>query len=185
MEIPEFKLYNFDHALAIAGSVHAGQVDRGSEPYILHPIRVSLRLGSPMLRIVGLLHDTLEDCKDYELEFLKMEISNSFGSFVLSLVEQLTRREEQYERYISGIIPYPAACLVKLADLEDNLDQSRWERTGYTPAIEKRQRYLWARWYLQRALVYAEKQSMPPLGVCKTKDSQTAINAGNTTDRAQ
>lgn len=35
---------NIDEALQIAVDAHAGQIDIGGEPYILHPIRVMLKM---------------------------------------------------------------------------------------------------------------------------------------------
>ena len=59
-----------DQALAIAVRAHAGQVDRGGRPYILHPLRLMHRCQSDEEMIVALLHDTVEDgdisLKDFE-----------------------------------------------------------------------------------------------------------------------
>ena len=38
-----------------------GQLDKGGQPYILHPIRVMLQCGSMEERAAALLHDVLED----------------------------------------------------------------------------------------------------------------------------
>ena len=58
---------NLEKAIKIAVEAHTGQVDKGGNPYILHPLRVMLSLNSEEERIVGVLHDVVEDCapKDY------------------------------------------------------------------------------------------------------------------------
>jgi len=35
-----------ERAIAIAATAHAGQVDKGGAPYILHPLKVMLRMSS-------------------------------------------------------------------------------------------------------------------------------------------
>lgn len=59
-----------DQALTIAVRVHAGQMDRGGRPYILHPLRLMHHCQSDEEMIVALLHDTVEDgdisLKDFE-----------------------------------------------------------------------------------------------------------------------
>ena len=50
-----------ERAIAIAADAHAGARDKAGEPYILHCLRVMLRLGSEEERIAAVLHDLLED----------------------------------------------------------------------------------------------------------------------------
>jgi len=50
-----------EKALTIAYTAHAGQVDKAGEPYILHPLRVMLKMRSDEEKIVALLHDVVED----------------------------------------------------------------------------------------------------------------------------
>ena len=49
-------------AIQIAVSAHAGQTDKGGNPYILHPLRVMQSLKTTDEMIVGVLHDVVEDC---------------------------------------------------------------------------------------------------------------------------
>ena len=53
---------NLEKAIKIAAEAHTGQVDKGGNPYILHPLRVMLSLETEEERIVGVLHDVVEDC---------------------------------------------------------------------------------------------------------------------------
>lgn len=56
---------DLNRAIEIATLAHAGQVDKGGAPYIMHPIRVMLAMDTEEARIVAVLHDVLEDCPDY------------------------------------------------------------------------------------------------------------------------
>ena len=46
-----------ERAIAIAATAHEGQVDKGGTPYILHPLKVMLRVNTLEERIVAVLHD--------------------------------------------------------------------------------------------------------------------------------
>jgi (p)ppGpp synthase/HD superfamily hydrolase len=50
-----------ERAIAIAAEAHAGQVDKAGAPYVLHPLRMMLRMSSIDERIVAALHDVCED----------------------------------------------------------------------------------------------------------------------------
>lgn len=111
-----------ERAVAIAAEAHAGQVDKAGEPYLLHPLRVMLAVGSEEARIAAVLHDVVEDTP-WTLEQLREE---GFSDAVLRAVEGVTRREEEtYEEFIERAAENPIAAHVKLADIRDNLDLSR------------------------------------------------------------
>src|SRR5687767_7834956 len=50
-----------ERAIAIAAEAHAGQVDKAGAAYILHPLRVMLRMRTASERIAAVLHDVVED----------------------------------------------------------------------------------------------------------------------------
>ncbi len=111
-----------ERAIAIAAEAHAGDVDKAGGPYVLHPIRVMLRLASPEERIAAVLHDVVEDT-DWTLEGL---LAEGFSPEVVEAVDALTRREEEsYEEFVLRVARNPIGLRVKLADLEDNLDLTR------------------------------------------------------------
>ena len=113
---------SLEDAIVLASQAHAGQVDKTGQPYILHPLRVMLRLGDPAARIVAMLHDVVEDT-DITLDDLRR---GGYPAEVVEAVDLVTRREgESYEAFIERLAPHPIARLVKLADLEDNMDTSR------------------------------------------------------------
>lgn len=109
-------------AIKIATTAHAGQIDKAGAPYIFHPLRVMMAGNSEIEHICGVLHDTIED-SDITLEFLQKE---GFTEEVLAVLDCLTKRHgEKYDDFISRVLRNKTACLVKLADLRDNMDLSR------------------------------------------------------------
>jgi (p)ppGpp synthase/HD superfamily hydrolase len=134
-----------EKAIVIAAEAHRGQTDKAREPYILHPLRVMLRVSSPVERMAAVLHDVLED-SDWTLADLERE---GFCREVLEAVDALTRcAGESYEDFLHRAAGHPVALRVKLADLEDNLDLSR---IGAPTEADWRRmvRYRWARSLLQ------------------------------------
>lgn len=111
-------------ALRLANQVHWGQVDKAGQPYIWHPIRVSLKFSHSKDQIVGLLHDTVEDA-DADLwprGELKKEIYSSFGLEVGDAVEAITHRPNEYlPDYWARVKANPIALMVKVEDIHDNV----------------------------------------------------------------
>jgi len=113
---------NLEQAISIASLAHQGQLDKGGEPYILHPLRVMMKLKDNKQRIVAVLHDVIEDTKvtDIDLIFQGLDID------LINVILTLTRnKNESYDEYINRISNDEFAIQVKLADLEDNMDISR------------------------------------------------------------
>ncbi|PKA68591.1 MULTISPECIES: HD domain-containing protein [Pseudomonas] len=111
-----------ERAIAIAATAHAGQVDKGGAPYILHPLKVMLRMTSLEERIVAVLHDVVEDCA-ISLDDLRKE---GFSEEVLTAIASVTKVPgESYEEFVERAAQNPIGRVVKLADLEENSDLSR------------------------------------------------------------
>jgi len=111
-----------ERAIEVAAAAHAGQQDKAGEPYILHPLRVMLRVASPEERIVAVLHDVVEDTH-VTIEQLRAE---GFSQTVLDAVDAVTKRDgEGYEEFVARAAHHPVGRAVKLADLLDNSDLSR------------------------------------------------------------
>ncbi len=110
-----------EDAIALAASLHKGQVDKAGQRYILHPLRVMLSLDDDRARIAAVLHDTVEDCG------LTLEtIGTRFGADIAEAVDALTKREgEDYTRFIERCGRNPLARKVKLADIGDNSNLAR------------------------------------------------------------
>lgn len=108
-----------ERAIQIAANAHAGQTRKDGSPYILHPLRLMLKMDSDEARIVAILHDVVEDT-DISFEDLRRE---GFPESVLEALRLLTHdKDTPYEEYVEWIKPHPLARKVKLADLEDNFD---------------------------------------------------------------
>ena len=111
-----------ERAIAIAAAAHAGQLDKGGAPYILHPLKVMLRMTTLEERIVAVLHDVVEDC-DISLDDLRKE---GFSEEVLTAIQSVTKVPgESYEDFVERAAQNPIGRVVKLADLEENSDLSR------------------------------------------------------------
>lgn len=111
-----------ERAISLAALAHEGQVDKAGAPYILHVLRVMMRLESPEERMAAALHDVVEDC-GWTLERLRDE---GFPEAVISGVDAVTRREpESYEEFVRRAKADPIGRRVKWADLQDNSDLSR------------------------------------------------------------
>lgn len=111
-----------ERAIAIAAAAHEGQVDKGGAPYILHPLKVMLRVNTLEERIVAVLHDVVEDC-GICFDDLRNE---GFSETVLMAIAAVTKvPDESYEEFVERVAQNPIGRVVKLADLEENSDLSR------------------------------------------------------------
>ncbi|WP_331665420.1 hypothetical protein [Anaerocolumna sp.] len=109
-------------AIEIATKAHAGQVDKGGAPYILHPLRVMLNCESEAAKVCAALHDVIEDT-NITLDDLKAE---GFTDEIITVLDCLTKRTgESYDEFINRVLTNEIACQVKLADLADNMNLTR------------------------------------------------------------
>lgn len=113
-------------AIAIAARVHEKQTDRGGRAYILHPIRVMMRLRTDdeEMNCIAVLHDVCEDSDgEVTIESLRAE---GFSERVLTALDLLTHRKDvPYEEYIRKIATNRDAIRSKKEDLRDNGDITR------------------------------------------------------------
>jgi len=127
-----------ERAIEIAAEAHAGQVDKAGAPFILHPLRVMLRVNDEEARKAAVLHDVVED-SEWTLDGLRAE---GFSEVVVLAVDGLTRRDgEAYFDFCRRAGRNEIARIVKLADLEDNLDPERVAALPEAnPSLQKRYR---------------------------------------------
>ena len=59
--IKEYESDALEMAISIAIQFHKWQKDMNGEPYILHPLRVMMKMETFEEKVVGVLHDILED----------------------------------------------------------------------------------------------------------------------------
>ena len=116
------KTPNIENAIDLALRVHKGQKDKAGAPYILHPLRVMLSMGTDTERQVAVLHDVIED-GNITHETLSSE---GFSEEVCLAVIALTKVEgDLYDDYLKRVNENPVARKVKLADLTDNMNLDR------------------------------------------------------------
>jgi len=108
-----------DDAILLAAQKHYGQKDLAGAPYAMHVLRVMFRLRRSDERIVGVLHDLVEQT-DVTLERLK---ELGYPDRIVEAVDHLTWRKEQesYEQYIQRLKLNSLATTVKKADIKDHL----------------------------------------------------------------
>ncbi|PZD75472.1 GTP pyrophosphokinase [Acaryochloris thomasi RCC1774] len=84
-------------AINLAHQAHAGQVDKAGQPYISHPLRVMQQLSTTPDKIVGVLHDAVEDS---ELTLTELRRAG-FPDRIVAAIDAITKREaEAYETYL-------------------------------------------------------------------------------------
>jgi (p)ppGpp synthase/HD superfamily hydrolase len=112
-----------ERAITIAATAHSGQKEKNGQPYVLHPLRLMMKVEGEAAKMAAVLHDVVEDT-GWTLEDLKGE---GFSEEVIEAVDRLTRRkdEEDYPAFIERAAENPIARRVKLADLEDNMNVLR------------------------------------------------------------
>lgn len=110
--------------LVLATTRHAGQFDRGGNPYILHPLKVMyyLKSNDEELQCIALAHDLVEDTDTTYTELRDM----GFSERVVQGIAALTKVPgESYDEYKVRVKANPDAVRVKMADLRHNTDIRR------------------------------------------------------------
>ena len=109
-------------AIRLAYQAHNGQVDKAGMPYILHPIHLAEQMDDEISTCVAILHDVVEDT-DITFEDLETELPES----VVVPLRYLTHEKNvPYMEYVQHILENDVAIKVKLADIDHNMDQSRF-----------------------------------------------------------
>jgi len=152
------------HALAIAASALEGATDKNGAPTILHCCRVVDRVGAMLhvddeLRepamVVAALHDALEDApKKFGRYPRRRLVALGFSDAVCYAVLAITRgkREDYLRDYIPRVCANRLASLVKLADLDDNLNRAI-EGESAAAYVSLTERYWKARHMVSAALL--------------------------------
>lgn len=107
------------------------------------------RAGTPVEKIVAVLHDVVEDT-DWTFDALRQE---GFPPVIIEALDRVTKRNgEEYENFVRRSAEHPISRNVKLADLEDNMDLRREAevKDEYLPRLKK---YVKA-WHFLQAKVY-------------------------------
>ena len=117
-----------ERAIGIAVEAHKGQLDKGGNPYILHPLRVMMSVDFELEKIVAVLHDVVED-SNWTFEAL---LAEGFSVEVIEALKSVTKEspDEDYDSFIQRAIRNPIGRKVKIADIRDNLDVTRIPELG-------------------------------------------------------
>lgn len=112
-----------ERAIQIATEAHKGQFDKAGREYIGHTIRVMEMGRTEDEKIVGVLHDVIEDT-DWTFERLEAE---GFSQEVINALRCVTKtsENENYDDFIDRVKKNPLAIAVKINDLTDNMDIRR------------------------------------------------------------
>lgn len=133
-------------ARELARLAHEGQVDKAGKPYFGHPERVAARCATEDEKIVAYLHDTVEDTfvtPEYLLE-------SGYSPAIVEAVLSVTKREgESYEDFVVRAKQNPIGRMVKIHDLEDNMDIRRLDEIS-DETVSRLRKYLAAYHFLTR-----------------------------------
>lgn len=115
---------SFGKAMYIAAREHMNVRDKGGHAYILHPMRIAMRLRTQdeELMSIAVLHDVIEDSKVTFDDLL----AEGFSDRVVSALRLLTHQKGvSYNNYIEAMRGNRDALLIKREDLRDNTDITR------------------------------------------------------------
>jgi (p)ppGpp synthase/HD superfamily hydrolase len=110
--------------LVLATNAHAGQFDRGGNPYILHALKVMhyLKSNDEELQCIALGHDVIEDTATTYQDLRDAGMSER----VIAAIRALTKVPGQtYEEYKASVFANEDAMRVKICDLRHNTDIRR------------------------------------------------------------
>jgi hypothetical protein len=137
---------------------HAGQRDRHGEPYILHVLRVMLRMPDETCRIAAVLHDIVEDTDVTLADLEALGVAGDALEAVRLLTIEGEPDREGYLAHVAALSGHRVARTVKRADLLDKLELGRIRQVG-PDDLARFDRYLAALVILDRA----EAAETPPV----------------------
>ena len=135
-------------AIKIAQKAHKGQTDKFGTPYIGHVIRVMNAGKTYDEKIVGVLHDVIEDCPEITFDHLLQE---GFPNDIVFAIECLTKNppDQDYTEFVKQTEKSALAVSVKMNDLQDNMNLTRFNRTMTEKDMIRLNKYLTAYLYLK------------------------------------
>ena len=141
-----------NEAMKIAYAAHNGQVDESGVPYIFHPFHLAEQMQDEFTTCIALLHDVIEDTN-----VTYTQLARKFPKEVTDALLLLTHREGvDYLDYVRAIKRNRYATIVKLADIEHNSDQSRFEGSGVS---QERLQYFRDKYANANSIVLDEDES--------------------------
>ena len=132
-------------AIELAIKYHKGQIDKGGNAYILHPLEVMNNVNRMESKIVAVLHDIIEDTECTVDTLREWGIDED----IIESINILTHKEGMsYMEYITEISYDLIAIEVKLVDLKCNMDLSRLNRKITNKDLERNKKYMKAYYFL-------------------------------------
>ena len=123
----KLELGNTKHQLELAISIaiyaHEDQTQWNGSPYILHPLHLMNQFDNEFLKILAVLHDSVEDSGGkVTLDMIRDNLGDDVADRILLLTHD---KNDTYGDYINEIALDKYATAVKIADLEHNMDVRR------------------------------------------------------------
>lgn len=112
-------------AINLALKAHEEQTDKSGMPYVGHVMRVMAAGRTIDEKIVGVLHDVVEDTH-WTFNDLQAE---GFPKHIIDALRCVTKlaEDEPYDEFIERVKTNPLAIAVKINDLTDNMDIRRYK----------------------------------------------------------
>lgn len=114
---------NYKKATMLSNLFFKDKKDKGGFPYLGHLQYVSNSFDDEDHKVVGMLHDIIEDTVVSKTILLEL----GFSEKIVTAIEILTRNGDDYYEYINSIANSKnlLAIDIKLKDLEHNMDVAR------------------------------------------------------------
>ena len=119
----------YDKAYYIVRRIFLNKKDKGGNPYLSHLLYVSNNVPGRNAKVVGLLHDIIEDTIITSEDLLLINFPENIVDSVLIVTR---KNDESYDEFIERIIKSKnkVALMVKKVDIENNMDLSRIENVS-------------------------------------------------------
>ena len=130
--LPEEQVSIVQRAFVMAREAHEGQMRSSGDPYITHPVAVTVLLANMRLDhetlSAALMHDVIEDT-----EVSKQELADEFGDTIADLVEGVSKLDkldfkdkrefqaENFRKMVMAMTQDIRVILIKLADRTHNM----------------------------------------------------------------
>ena len=135
---------DLEKAIILATKLCEGQLDKTGELYIIHSLKVMLKMDTITEQIVAVLHD-ISKCNINTLPILK---DAGFSEEVIISLGLLTKKEDiTYMEYIKNLSKNSISRRVKIEDLRQNLNPKKLKSMTIKD-LEKLEKHLEASRYL-------------------------------------
>ena len=155
-----FSQENYIKFLTFAANAHGTQKTPHDFPYLTHISCVAMEVihacekssldekKADFAITCALLHDVIEDCPEITLDYL---LQQGFPNDIVFAIECLTKKpsDQDYTEFIKQTERSALAVSVKLNDLRDNMDLTRFTRPLTDKDAKRLNKYLMAYLYLK------------------------------------